>query len=154
MTCIVSTLAFSVLLCIIYLLVLLLGLKVYLALTTLESRVYQVDLANSSVEACNCPVDLDYTQNASCKPRVFDDSCRTSTGEKCALSGCFLVGKERRSVDFLHFVNFLGLYWSYWFVVGLGDAVLAGTFATWYWTLNKSLLSHLTIIESFWRVVP
>jgi choline transporter-like protein 2/4/5 len=40
----------------------------------------------------------------------------------------------------LQWFNLFALYWSINFVTSLGELVLAGVFATWYWTWDKVLL--------------
>lgn len=37
-------------------------------------------------------------------------------------------------------LNFFGLFWLLFFVEALGEMVLAGAFAGWYWCSDKALL--------------
>ena len=135
---------------ILYFLILILGVYVILFLMTIESPIYRTDLVE--MESCHCQPELYFTQNSTCDPESFEAGCAMGDGKPCVLSGCYMVDKHKQSVGFLHFINIMGLFWSYFFVMGFGDMVLASVFATWYWTFNKKILSYLTVVESFWRV--
>jgi choline transporter-like protein 2/4/5 len=40
-------------------------------------------------------------------------------------------------VGYYHLYNFFGLIWALCFISDFGDMVLAGSFAGWYWTLDR-----------------
>lgn len=47
----------------------------------------------------------------------------------------------------LHFINAFGFLWLEGFIIAFGRMTLSGTFATWYWSLNKNYVPNLTIIR-------
>ncbi|OXU26155.1 hypothetical protein TSAR_007415 [Trichomalopsis sarcophagae] len=163
---ILSSLGVSFVCFLVYILILTLGVSVYFSLTTIESPDYRVYYAKNATfydqpedrmvsykESCDCPDELGYSDDSTCDPTTFEAECYIKDEDrKCVLSGCYLHSMKSKSAGFLHLLNFLGLFWSYGFVVGYGDMILASAFATWYWTFNKKILSYLTIIEGFWRV--
>lgn len=100
---------------------------------------------------CVCPEELSYTNNSECIPEVFNTSC-TENGRACTFSGCQLINTENPSfVVYMHAINVIGFFWLFFFVSGFGEMVLAGTFATWYWTFRKSDVPFFTMTVSIWR---
>ena len=50
--------------------------------------------------------------------------------------------------------NLFGMFWLLWFMTGLGDMVIAGSVAAWYWTLDKSeTMWNVGALPSLYRVV-
>lgn len=47
----------------------------------------------------------------------------------------------------------IGFFWTIFFVTALGEMVLAATFATWYWTFNKSDVPYFTLTVGLGRTV-
>ena len=45
-------------------------------------------------------------------------------------------------------VNVFGLFWVLNFISGFTQMSLSGTFATWYWTLNKNYVPDFTLARS------
>jgi len=59
--------------------------------------------------------------------------------------------EKQQYVDYLHAFNIFGIFWGLFFVSALGQMILAGTFATWYWTFNKSDVPFFTVTLSTGR---
>lgn len=45
----------------------------------------------------------------------------------------------------LHFGNFILWLWTYHFIHGVKCMILSGSFATWYWTMNKKQVPKDTV---------
>lgn len=54
------------------------------------------------------------------------------------------VGLTSEQVIVFQMINLIGLFWIYDFFAGLERMILTATFATWYYTEDKSRLSVLT----------
>ena len=94
---------------------------------------------------CENPISKSvYKFGDSCNPEQFNQTCNSN-------SGCKVAGKETIiSCQFLKYqsvvgirgwmqwFNLFGFYWSMNFVTAFGEMVLAGVFAKWYWTKDKS----------------
>jgi choline transporter-like protein 2/4/5 len=103
--------------------------------------VYRAEMSN-----CICT-----TNNGTYKD---GDVCNPSTFGKCLNScnaNCTLSHEKEQYVDYLHAFNIFGLFWGLFFVSALGQMILAGTFATWYWTFNKSDVPFFTVTQSTGR---
>ena len=62
------------------------------------------------------------------------------TCKGCPDIQCQFTKYEKSTLTFgLQWFNLFALYWSINFVTSLGELVLAGVFATWYWTWDKVL---------------
>ncbi|XP_001602653.1 CTL-like protein 2 isoform X1 [Nasonia vitripennis] len=149
-TCVLSSLIFPVVPWVLQLLVLTYGVTIFLYLLTIWSPNYRVEMMDNN---CICDSSLNYVNNATCDPGIFNANCKQSGGP-CILSACNLVGKDRPwFIKYFHIVNIVGFYWLFFFVSAFGEMVLAATFATWYWTLNKHNVPYFTITVGFWRTV-
>lgn len=73
-----------------------------------------------------------------CDPEAFNKTIQ-KCWESCQDSMCNF--QQYQKIDngiWFHLYNFFGLLWLMCFVNDLGDMVLAGCFAGWYWTFNRS----------------
>ena len=58
---------------------------------------------------------------------------------QCPVIQCQFTKYEKSAEAFwLQWFNLFAFYWSMNFVTAFGELVLAGVFATWYWTWDKS----------------
>ncbi|XP_036269939.1 choline transporter-like protein 4 isoform X3 [Pipistrellus kuhlii] len=74
--------------------------------------------------------------NASCDPMAppANSSC---PGLVCAFQGYLSTGPVQRSLFNLQIYGVLGLFWTLNWVLALGQCVLAGAFASFYWAFHK-----------------
>jgi choline transporter-like protein 2/4/5 len=79
-----------------------------------------------------------------CKPF---ETCTNPCNATCQ----FFSYEKEQYVDYLHAFNIFGLFWGLFFVSALGQMILAGTFATWYWTFHKSDVPFFTVTVSIGR---
>jgi len=84
-----------------------------------------------------------------CLPELFKRDCTlcVDKGGTCA----FNKYESESYIIYLHFANLFGFFWVFQFVKGMGEMILAGTFATWYWTLRKSDVPFFVVTRSFFR---
>ncbi|XP_004621349.2 choline transporter-like protein 4 isoform X2 [Sorex araneus] len=71
--------------------------------------------------------------NASCNP-LQSTSC---PGQMCVFQGYTSTGLVQRSIFNLQIYGFLGLFWTLNWVLALGQCVMAGAFASFYWAFRK-----------------
>ncbi|KAM7135388.1 choline transporter-like protein 4 isoform 2-T2 [Molossus nigricans] len=74
--------------------------------------------------------------NASCDPMAepMNSSC---PGLMCVFQGYLSTGLVQRSLFNLQIYGVLGLFWTINWVLALGQCVLAGAFASFYWAFHK-----------------
>ena len=96
---------------------------------------------------CENPISKTvYKFGDSCNPEQFNQTCNSNSGCKVAgkattLSCSFLKYQSVVGVrGWMQWFNLFGFYWSMNFVTAFGEMVLAGVFAKWYWTKDKSQL--------------
>uniref|UniRef100_A0A8C6RV92 Choline transporter-like protein n=1 Tax=Nannospalax galili TaxID=1026970 RepID=A0A8C6RV92_NANGA len=87
--------------------------------------------SNASAPGCES-VSL----NSSCDPMAppKNSSC---PGLTCAFQGYSSTGLAQRSLFNLQIYGVLGLFWTVNWVLALGQCVLAGAFASFYWAFHK-----------------
>ncbi|XP_012890407.1 PREDICTED: choline transporter-like protein 4 [Dipodomys ordii] len=101
----------------------------YLATSGQPQYVYWV--SNESAPGCeNAPV------NASCDP-MAQSTNYTCPGLMCVFQGYTSTGLVQRSLFNLQIYGILGLFWTINWVLALGQCVLAGAFASFYWAFHK-----------------
>jgi len=112
----------------------------------LASSTHQVHRAMMN-DGCVCNTSTGTYRNG--------DVCDPDTFEKCSnpcIATCLFSSHEQEQyVDYLHAFNIFAIFWGLFFVSALGQMVLAGTFATWYWTFNKSDVPFFTVTASIGR---
>jgi solute carrier family 44 (choline transporter-like protein), member 2/4/5 len=54
-------------------------------------------------------------------------------------------------VQYFKAINVVGFFWLVFFISAFAEMVLAGTFARWYWTLNKDDVPFFTLTGSLYR---
>lgn len=86
---------------------------------------------------CTCGNET-INEDQKCDPDRFNKTIQQCL-EACQGVTCSFQHYQKLSnVTWLHLYNFFGLLWLLCFVNDFGDMVLAGCFAGWYWTFNKS----------------
>eukprot|EP00096_Caligus_rogercresseyi_P004667 TRINITY_DN1904_c0_g1_i1.p1 TRINITY_DN1904_c0_g1~~TRINITY_DN1904_c0_g1_i1.p1 ORF type:complete len:728 (-),score=193.72 TRINITY_DN1904_c0_g1_i1:194-2377(-) len=94
---------------------------------------YRVNL--NSRDCLKCMNDKD--------PFKTGDACQVDTFDCSSISGCELSKCEffrygpTTVTNILQLVNLFGLFWGLFFISALGQMILAGAFASWYWTFDK-----------------
>ena len=94
-------------------------------------RVFQV------VEPCSaCPdpvTGVAYRPNQECDPTLFQD-CPSCPTMKCVFARFGPGSRE----NWFQVYNLFGLLWLVFFLEAFGEMVMAGVFASWYWTFDKA----------------
>lgn len=100
----------------------------YLATSGQPQYIYWA--SNTSTPGCeNVPV------NMTCDPMApLNSSCPNL---KCVFKGYSTTGLAQRSLFNLQIYGVLGLFWTVNWVLALGQCVLAGAFASFYWAFHK-----------------
>lgn len=107
-----------------------------------------VDLCDD-MTCINTETNQPYRVNEVCEPSTFN--CTTV----CPQAKCVFYKFGPSSLESgLQVYNMFALFWLVFFVQAMGEMVLAGVFAGWYWTFDKKhdLPSH-PILSSFYRTV-
>ncbi|XP_043225638.1 choline transporter-like protein 4 isoform X2 [Amphibalanus amphitrite] len=84
----------------------------------------------------DCPESCGrFQMNATCDPDMFQQICQ----RQCADAECSFFGyKKFDCIPYIHFYNLFCLLWVLFFASAMGEMILAGAFAAWYWTFDKS----------------
>lgn len=89
------------------------------------------------------------TNTSDCDPRTFESQFPNSSAS-CVLAGY----KENVHLFRMQVFHFFGWLWIMNFIIALGQCVLAGAFASWYFAFHKpDDVPTLPIISSFWRTI-
>jgi len=72
----------------------------------------------------------------------------------CPEAKCIITEYETNYlINGAHVFNLFLTFWATFLVIGLGQMVLAGSFATWYWTMDKSNIPTFVVAGSFYRTI-
>ena len=104
------------------------------------------DTTNSTLPYCNfqlldeCdPVTFNETNCNECDPPIL---CRYNEAA---------TNFDNQLMFYLKWFNLFGFYWAMNFVTSYGEMVLAGVFAKWYWTRNKSKIPCASLTTSIFN---
>jgi len=95
----------------------------------------------------NAADNLTYHDLEECKPENF--SCPDCPNAMCL----FTYYKVKEWVISMTFYNLFAVLWTMAFVGAFSDLVLAGSFTTWYFTMNKAKLPKFVLVRSVVRNV-
>ncbi|KAM6185055.1 choline transporter-like protein 4 [Rhynchocyon petersi] len=101
-----------------------------LYLATSGQPQYVLWAPNTSLPEC-----ANVSVNASCDPLV--QPVTSCPGLMCVFQGYSSTGLVQRSLFNLQIYGVLGLFWTINWVLALGECVLAGAFASFYWAFHK-----------------
>ncbi|XP_014252063.1 CTL-like protein 2 isoform X1 [Cimex lectularius] len=119
---------------------------VWACLQSVGEKVFKVNGFDGS--HCRCGGAYEKIKNGDlCVPDEFSNLCiDLMTGFNCTTASCDYFKTQPPSyMIFLHMFNVFGFFWGFWFLSGLSDMILAGTFAKWYWTFNKKDVPFFTV---------
>ncbi|XP_015753847.1 PREDICTED: choline transporter-like protein 2 [Acropora digitifera] len=89
------------------------------------------------------------TNGTDCNPKTFENQF-PNTSASCVMAGL----KENVHLLRMQIFHLFGWFWIMNFIIALGQCVLAGAFASWYFTYQKpDDIPALPIISSFWRTL-
>jgi len=83
-----------------------------------------------------------------CEPKTFNQTC----GPACPEISCqFVKYGPNKDYSWMQMINVFGLYWGLFFFTAFGELVLAGVFAEWYWSNDKSYMPSCTLGSAIWN---
>lgn len=132
--------------------VIFLSILMFLYLSSIGEVQYKIS-GMKGLTTCDCSGNYSTIEDgASCNPRLFNELCRDRvTGAQCSAS-CLYIGLYAAPlVQYFKAVNVVGFFWLLFFISAFAEMVLAGTFARWYWTLNKDDVPYFTLTGSIFR---
>lgn len=89
------------------------------------------------------------TEQADCDPKMFETKY-PNTSASCVLAGY----EENVHLLRMQVFHLFGWLWIMNFIIALGQCVLAGAFASWYFAFHKpDDVPALPILGSFWRTI-
>jgi choline transporter-like protein 2/4/5 len=98
---------------------------------------------------CHNPVTkASYALKDVCIPGVFNDTCLNCPEIHCQFTRYDKEGGGWFG-SWMNWFNLFGFFWAMEFVTALGELILAGVFAKWYWTRDKSQVATCTLGASF-----
>uniref|UniRef100_A0A1B6JVG8 Choline transporter-like protein n=1 Tax=Homalodisca liturata TaxID=320908 RepID=A0A1B6JVG8_9HEMI len=150
----VSTLFFPIIPWAVQLVVLLWSISVFLFL-------YSTGTDDRRIEGMdgNCICTGPYQgiiDNTTCTVEEFNKFCHQAgdVNSHCYTAGCAIRSLNSTNlVLYLQMFNLFGFFWGVWFVTGLAQMILAGTFATWYWTFHKRNVPFFTLSRAIFRTL-
>ncbi|XP_069093290.1 choline transporter-like protein 4 isoform X1 [Pleurodeles waltl] len=122
-----------------------------LYLATSGSPLYRVTPTNSSLPDCN---NTNWTE--SCDPMNFNGSklYPNCTSTRCIFFRYNTEGIYQQNLFNLQIYNIFGFLWCINFVIALGQCVLAGAFASYYWAFHKpSDIPYFPVASAFMRTL-
>ena len=136
---------------IVHLFVIILAATVLFYLQTITIPNYTILVQDDVLNTCICPPQLNYVNNATCDPNIFNSECKDVNGGACSSTGCYLTSVTTpKQIYIYHLINALAFLWLSFFVSAFEHMVLAVIFATWYWTFTKHNIPRFTVIRGFW----
>lgn len=92
----------------------------------------------------------DFHNGDVCDPDKWNSTCLDAS---CAGSTCIYMASESQEYTvYLQLYNLFIFFWALFFVGAVGQMILASTFATYYWTYDKSKLPFFMVGVGAWRV--
>ncbi|XP_055925450.1 choline transporter-like protein 2 isoform X1 [Argiope bruennichi] len=92
---------------------------------------YIASSGKASFVVADAPAGSNVKNGSTCNPKNYNS---TGGGIKCLFQTYGLKDNLFTS----HFYNLFGLFWGLFFTVGVGQVSLAGAFAAYYWTKDKT----------------
>lgn len=133
--------------------VIFLSILMFLYLASIGEAKYKV-VGMKNATSCVCTGNYTSIQDgAACDPGDFNKLCSDNRfpGAQCAAS-CLYIGIEAPQIaTAFKVINVVGFFWLVFFISAFAEMVLAGTFARWYWTMNKSDVPFFTLTGSIYR---
>lgn len=150
-----SSLIFPVFPWTLHLIVIVWSVLIGVYLYTLGDSIYKVvGLANDS--QCICQNNY-YTHDGQwCTPNKWYDMCHSVSNPNmsCSIASCKFFNKTPNNfVTYLFLFNIFAYFWASSFVMALSEMILAGTFATWYWTAKKRDVPFFTVTTAVFRTI-
>ncbi|XP_040261407.1 choline transporter-like protein 4 [Bufo bufo] len=120
-----------------------------LYLATSGAPVYVVSAPNTSVTGCS-----NVTGNTTCDPMNFNASSTGCSEARCIFYKYNTQGLFQQNLFNLQIYNVIGFLWCMNFVIALGQCVLAGTFASYYWAFHKPKdIPYFPVSAAFMRTL-
>ncbi|XP_044124467.1 choline transporter-like protein 4 [Bufo gargarizans] len=120
-----------------------------LYLATSGAPVYVVSTPNTSVTGCS-----NVTGNTTCDPMNFNASSTGCSEARCIFYKYNTQGLFQQNLFNLQIYNVIGFLWCMNFVIALGQCVLAGTFASYYWAFHKPKdIPYFPVSAAFMRTL-
>lgn len=112
--------------------------------------VYLVTNGTAQYKVIDVPENDQYnlTNQSDCDPKSFETK-HPNTSASCILAGY----EENVHLFRMEVYHFFGWLWIMNFIIALGQCVLAGGFAQWYFTYQKEDVPTFPILVSFWRTL-
>lgn len=132
--------------------VIILSVLIFLYLSSIGEASHKIVGMNNT--RCACTGNYSTIKNGdSCTPTEFLQNC-ANLGQECSTVSCHYVGlKAPDIVQYFKYVTIVGFFWLLFFISGFSEMVLAGTFAEWYWTINKADVPFFTLSSSIYRTI-
>ncbi|KAK9719051.1 Plasma-membrane choline transporter [Popillia japonica] len=121
-------------------------LAVAVYISTVGNPLYEVrDFSSNECNTAAC--NNNTVQNGdTCDVNTFSSICSSPCPAQCR----FIQMSDSYAI-YLHIFNGVGLFWGVFFISALCEMILASTFATWYWTFNKSNVPFFTVTTATLR---
>lgn len=138
--------------------VFLVGWFILVAIYLASSGVPQYQVTLESGEKCPDPRNVTWSFGDECDVNSFTPFNCNITKKKSndvvrEVNCIFFKYGPTDTANAFQFYNIFGLLWGLFFLAALDEMVLAGVFASWYWTLDKSKVPTFPLLASFYRTL-
>ena len=123
--------------------------------TRISGRINSIEDAQRILGDPTCPTsntlsNCTFKLGDVCDPETFNQTiCRNCNPPiLCTFDE---LAKPDHFVFWLQWFNLFGFYWAMNFVTAYGEMVLAGVFAKWYWTRNKTKVPCSALLTSLFN---
>ncbi|XP_053328892.1 choline transporter-like protein 4 [Spea bombifrons] len=120
-----------------------------LYLATSGAPLYRVSTPNTSLPGCG-----GINGNQTCEPTSFNASSTSCPWARCIFYKYNNEGLYQTNLFNLQIYNVIGFLWCMNFVIALGQCVLAGAFASYYWAFHKPKdIPYFPVSAAFMRTL-
>lgn len=133
--------------------VIVLSIWMFLNLASVGESQYKLSGMKSPSD-CKCTGNYTEIKDGDeCNPTTFNQLCRSAkiAGADCLASCVFIGIKAPPLVQYFKAINVFGFFWLLFFISAFAEMVLAGTFASWYWTYDKKKVPFFLLTGSIYR---
>lgn len=117
-------------------------------LASASEKEFQLDLDQ---DKCNYN-GTEWKKGDRCDPDGFDAfQCEVDGSTTVEVTCQFHKYGPTSEAVYMQIYNLFGFFWYLFFLSALDEMVLAGAFASWYWTIDKKNVPSLPLTSSFYR---
>ena len=119
-------------------------------LASSNEKKFHLNFVNSDENSCKLANGTELTDGAEC---FHENETLSCTDPDTPVYCEFYKFGPKTEATYMAVYNLFGFFWGLFFLEALDQMVLAGAFASWYWTLDKRDVPKLPLMSSFYRTL-